>query len=272
MNTIFKSSILTIVISLFAMYSIHAQKIRVIDNKGSIRYVNNNNVYSQAADPTLNTPNNVVENDIWFDSSDPNSTLTRIYNGTSWILLVDPKVNALQDADGDTRVYVENNDDDSDIIIFETGTGIGSDAPASTERMRINAAGNVGIGNTPNINAILDLTNSLNFAFLLPTETLPLVINNPLDGMLIYSSTNKNAYLRANNVWKPIAYNTVDNEYIFEDQANPPSAYYYVSLIVNGNWKVIRYSKTDVNQEEEVDGTGTAGQPITLAACEALTF
>lgn len=143
----------------------------------------------------------------------------------------------------------------------------------------ITGEGNMGIGNsTPNTNAILDLTNSSDKAFLLPTETLPTNINSPTDGMLVYSSDNDNAYLRADSAWKPIAYNAVTNELIFDgdDDANTSNDdYYYVSMEINGDWKVIRYNKTDVNDEDEATVTNNSGQttqPTDLATCTGLTF
>jgi hypothetical protein len=124
----------------------------------------------------------------------------------------------------------------------------------------------------------LDLTNSQKLALLLPTETKTSEIATPTEGMLLYASDNKNAYLRADNTWKPIAFNSVSNELIFDgnDDANSTNDNFrYVSLIINGEWKVIRYDKTDVNVEDIASKTNNAGQttqPITLATCTALTF
>ena len=143
----------------------------------------------------------------------------------------------------------------------------------------ITGAGNMGIGNTaPNANAILDLTNSDDKAFLLPTETLPTNIGSPTDGMLVYSSSNQNAYLRANSAWKPVTHNLVTNELIFdgEDDADISNDdFYYVSMLINGNWKVIRYNKTDVNDEKEAtvsNNPGQTTQPIDLPTCTGLIF
>ncbi|MCL7763493.1 hypothetical protein MPF19_08720 [Polaribacter sp. Z014] len=156
----------------------------------------------------------------------------------------------------------------------------GLSAPtSSTARIVMTGKGNVGIGNTmPNDEAILDLTNTQKRALLLPTETTPTEIATPTDGMLLYASNNKNAYLRANNTWKPITFNSVNNELIFDgnDHADTTNDNFrYVSLIINGDWKVIRYNKTDVNVEDiatQTNNTSQTTQPITLAACVALTF
>ena len=128
------------------------------------------------------------------------------------------------------------------------------------------------------VELLLDLTNSQKLALLLPSETNTTEIAVPTDGMLLYSSDNNNAYLRADNTWKPITFNSVNNELIFdgEDDADATNDNFrYVSLIINGEWKVIRYDKTDVNVEDIATKSNNAGQttqPITLTACTALTF
>jgi len=175
----------------------------------------------------------------------------------------------ITDEDGNTKIQVEESTNE-DTIRFDT---------AGTERAVISATGNVGIGNTtPNTNAILDLTNTQNKAFLLPTETLPTNVSTPAEGMLVYSTNNNNAYLRTDSAWKPIAHNTVTNELIFDgddDAVTINDNYYYVSFVVNGDWKVIRYDKTDVNVENTADETTNTlqtTQPITLSGCTALSF
>ena len=124
----------------------------------------------------------------------------------------------------------------------------------------------------------MDLTNADDKALLLPAEALPTAISTPTDGMLVYSSTNKNAYLRADNAWKPIAYNAVTNELIFDGDDDPSGTYddfYYISMVINGDWKVIRYDKTDVNVEDEatiMNNLGVTSQPIALSTCITLNF
>ena len=352
-----------IVILIINVSGFFAQNVRVIDNKGTKIIIRNNQV------TTSNTaPSSAVEADVWFDNTDVNNVITKIYNGTVWVL-VNTKVDVLQDADGDTTIHVEQNADE-DIIRFRTGntntnrqilrinnpglfsgTGTnsavfgveanatnnfdgrfritagnddtfndsqgasldlhgnsttsnqgrinlipgsaasgsnlaftlwgndGASTPISKERFVMTGLGNVGIGNnTPNANAILDLNNTQNFAFLLPTESNSTDITTSADGMLMYASSKNNAYLKGNGAWKPLAYNTVTNELIFDgddDADNSNDNYRYVSLVINGNWKVIRYDKTDVNIEDTatVDTNSTqTTQPLTLADCTALTF
>ncbi|PQJ81559.1 hypothetical protein BTO16_02790 [Polaribacter glomeratus] len=243
----------------FCIQISYAQEIRVIDNKGTLKTAINNRVTSSSTSPIL-----PLEGDVWFDNADASNIITKIYDGTSWIL-VNTKVNKLQDADGDTKVEVEKNTDE-DIIRFQT---------LGTERMLINSTGNVAIGNpNPNAKAILDLTNTQKFALLLPSELIPVDIITPTDGMLMYSSQNENAYLRAGSAWKPITFNNVTNELIFEGTA-ANSNFYYVSMLINNDWKVIKYDKTDVNVEVEatvLNNPGQTAQPTTLAQCESLTY
>lgn len=58
-----KVVVLTSVLALFSIRA-NAQEVNVVDNKGTIQTVNNNNVTRNATAPT-----NPVENDIWFDST-----------------------------------------------------------------------------------------------------------------------------------------------------------------------------------------------------------
>jgi hypothetical protein len=352
-----------IVIFIINIHSFFAQNVRVIDNKGTKILIRNNQVTTSNTEPSP-----AVEADVWFDNIDVNNVITKIYNGTIWVL-VNTKVDVLQDADGDTTIHVEQTADE-DIIRFFTGNtnpnrqvlrignpglfsgngtksavfGLeangsnnfdgrfritsgnddtfndtqgasidlhgnsttsnqgrvdlmagsaasgsnlaftlwgndGASTPTSKERFVMTGLGNVGIGNNiPNASAILDLTNAQSFALLLPTESISTDITNSTDGMLMYASSKNNAYLKGNGAWKPLAYNTVTNELIFDgddDADNTNDNYRYVSLIINGNWKVIRYDKTDVNIEDTATVDTNASQttqPLTLADCTALTF
>ena len=60
----------------------NAQEVRVIDNKGTIKLVNNNQVttgITAPADP-------ILEGDVWFDTS-ATPTQTKIYDGSSWVFI-----------------------------------------------------------------------------------------------------------------------------------------------------------------------------------------
>lgn len=362
---LFNKSIRILVISLVILFikNAYSQEFRVTDNKGTLITLTKNNVTLSSTAPTGS-----VEGDVWFDTTDTNNVVTKIYDGASW-LLVNTKVNILQDADGDTTVKVEQNTDE-DIIRFSTGNSTsnrqvlridnpglysgtntnsavfgleangsnqfdgrfrftagnddtfddslgasldlhgnnttayqgrinltagaaasgsniafsifgndGESTPTSAERFVITGKGNIGMGNTsPNTNAILDLTNTQSLALVLPTETEATNISSPINGMLVHSTNNNNTYLRANDSWKPIAYNTVTNELIFDGDDDVSSAnddYRYVSMLINGDWKVVRYDKNDVNVEDTATiatNPSQTTQPTTLAACSALTF
>lgn len=356
-------SILLLLFLVFYSNLINAQEIRVIDNKGTKVTVRNNQVSLSNISPIF-----PIEGDIWFDNSDTNHIITKIYDDATW-RLVNTKVSLLQDEDGDTTIRVEANSDE-DIIRFKTGDSnpnrqilrinnpglfsgsnsnsaifglesnssnefdgrlritagnndtfddsqgasidvhgnnttanagridliAGSQAsgndlaltiwgnngespPTSSARLVMTGQGNIGIGNSnPNSNAILDLTNTQNFGMILPLVSDYGDVTLPTDGMVIYASSKNNAYLRGNSSWKPMAYNTVSSELIFDgddDVSTTNDNYRYVSLVVNGNWKVIRYDKTDVNIENITtiaSNSGQVTQPSTLAECSALSF
>uniref|UniRef100_UPI002621C75F hypothetical protein n=1 Tax=uncultured Polaribacter sp. TaxID=174711 RepID=UPI002621C75F len=59
------------------IYTTNAQEIRVIDNKGTITKIRNNQVTTSATAPT--TP---LEGDFWFDTT---TNISKIYDGTSWL-------------------------------------------------------------------------------------------------------------------------------------------------------------------------------------------
>lgn len=358
----FKRFTLFIIYIIFIQIS-YAQEVEVVNSKGTKVIARNNQVTISST-----TPTSPVLADVWFDNTDANNVITKIFDGTNWVL-INTKVNLLQDDDGDTTVTVEKNTDE-DIIRFGTGntnanrqllrinnpgvfSGIGSKSailgleanesnnfdgrlrisagnndtfndaqgasidlhgnsttantgridliagssasgtnlaftlwgndgastPLSSARLVMTGKGNVGIGNaSPNSEAVLDLTNTQQLAFLLPSEENTATITTPVDGMLLYASNKNNAYLRANDNWKAIAFNSVANELIFDGDDDADSSndnYRYVSLTINGNWKVIRYDKTDVNVEDTATvatNPGQGNQPTTLAECTSLTF
>lgn len=76
-----KAFILTCAL-VFTFIKTNAQQVRVIDNKGTKQTVNNNSVTTSTTAPI-----NPVENDIWFDNSNPTNILTKIYDAdtTTWI-------------------------------------------------------------------------------------------------------------------------------------------------------------------------------------------
>ena len=74
------------IITLFILFVVtvnNAQQIRVIDNKGTIETVRNNQVITASLMPT-----NPLQNDVWFDISGTN-TIVKIYdsNNSSWKII-----------------------------------------------------------------------------------------------------------------------------------------------------------------------------------------
>lgn len=60
----------------------NAQEVRVIDNKGTINTVRNNQV------TTSNTaPLNPIENDVWFDDSIVTNIIAKKWNGSAWVIV-----------------------------------------------------------------------------------------------------------------------------------------------------------------------------------------
>lgn len=73
-------------------------------------------------------------------------------------------------------------------------------------------------------------------------------------------------------------FSTVNNELIFDgkdDVATANDIYYYVSILKDGVWKVIRYNKSNPNQEwvaNIANNPTQTTQPLTLATCSGLIF
>ena len=83
MKISYKFCVLLIAFALGLSNVTHCQKIRVIDNKGTVADVNNNNVYTSPTDP--NDPKVIsVTNDVWIDNTSTPNTI-KIFNGLNWI-------------------------------------------------------------------------------------------------------------------------------------------------------------------------------------------
>ncbi|MFS4482006.1 hypothetical protein ACKGJY_03230 [Hyunsoonleella sp. 2307UL5-6] len=71
--------ILLIVLALVATTTTNAQEVRVIDNKGTLETIRNNQVTTANVAPI-----NPLEGDVWFDTSGT-TRVTKTYDGTQWI-------------------------------------------------------------------------------------------------------------------------------------------------------------------------------------------
>lgn len=77
-------NIIILTLALIASLAINAQEVRVIDNKGTLETIRNNQVTTSATAP-LNVANGTpVEGDVWYDTSGT-TTVTKTYDGTNWL-------------------------------------------------------------------------------------------------------------------------------------------------------------------------------------------
>lgn len=84
MQYFLKSSLLIFVSTLFIVTFTNAQEIKVVDSKGTINKIRNNNVYTSETNP--NTPSTIaLENDLWIDTSTTPSTFKVWNNSNAWI-------------------------------------------------------------------------------------------------------------------------------------------------------------------------------------------
>jgi len=71
---------------------------------------------------------------------------------------------------------------------------------------------------------------------------------------------------------------TISSDMIFDGDSDSDSAndnYYYVSMVVNDDWRVVRYDKANINLEKEATKTNNSSQtiqPTTIAICTGLTY
>ena len=278
------------------MHKTVAQEIRVIDNKGTLKKANNNSVTSSDVAPLL-----PLEEDIWFDTS-TEPTLIKIYNDDVWVNLSHTGTKGSVFFAASNGVPTENK-----LQLFWDNVnkklGVGTDNPTN----KLEVSGAIGTQGILNSNGTV---GEPSFRFKNDTDTgifRPDLVDEMgftaggIEAIHIEEDSNKTLVtikdtikleeqlldennsagtvgqvLTATNTgtkWG-IAYNNVTNELIFEGTGTD-SNFYYVSLNINNNWKVIKYNKTDVNIEVEATISNNAGQttqPTTLAECQALTY
>lgn len=69
---------------LVATIATNAQEVRVIDNKGTLQTLRNNQVTTSDTAPTTTNPVASVEGDVWYDTSGT-TAVKKVYDGTNWI-------------------------------------------------------------------------------------------------------------------------------------------------------------------------------------------
>ncbi|SFD06459.1 hypothetical protein SAMN04487987_103310 [Algibacter pectinivorans] len=77
--SLMNKNFLILTLALIVSIAINAQEVRVIDNKGTLETIRNNQVTTAAIAPV-----NPLEGDVWFDTSGTTS-VTKTFDGTNWV-------------------------------------------------------------------------------------------------------------------------------------------------------------------------------------------
>lgn len=78
-SSLIYKNITILTLALIASLAINAQEVRVIDNKGTLETIRNNQVTTAAVAPV-----SPLEGDVWFDTNGT-TTVTKTFDGTNWI-------------------------------------------------------------------------------------------------------------------------------------------------------------------------------------------
>ncbi len=258
---------------LFFFLTLSAQEIRVIDNKGTLKHISNgiqswvltdsytdgqfvekdNKIYRSNASIAANTPFVIGE------------------TGSTWRLL---------SASLDSTIYASSptaitNSHSTEKLQIEPSGSLSIDGNNLLDGFScliLNHSGSNSTITFTNFHDVFDLnrtseTISTNGNFLLkPLESVFITVN--LD-----SSSNKSL-----NIHRFGGFRSVTNELFFDgnDDADPSNDdYYYISMLVDGVWKVIQCDKTDVNVNKVAtvgNNSGQLTQPTTLADCTSLSY
>jgi hypothetical protein len=294
--------ILIFILFAICMHKTVAQEIRVIDNKGTLEKVNNNIVTSSELAPTTPAP---FKGDIWINNVSTPNTI-KIYNDASWQDITHTGAKGSVFFAATNGVPSENN---NQFYWDNTNNklGVGTNSPTN----KLEVSGTIG---TQGILISNGTVGKPSFTFKNDTDTGIFRPNfedemgfaaGGIEAIHIEEDSNKtlvtikhtikleeqlldetNSSGTVGQVLKAtatgtkwaLAFNFVENELIFDgdDDANAKNDNYrYVSLKINGEWKVVRYDKTDVNVEVVAtvsNNPGQTTQPTTLAVCTALKY
>jgi hypothetical protein len=137
-----KSRVLLVIVCIGFVQISFGQMVTVIDNKGTIKNVNNNRVFTSATNPNIPTPI-AVENDTWFDTSTTPHTVKQ-WNGSAWVAFA----NNFWSLTGNSGTNPTTN------FIGTTDVNDFSIRTNNTERIRVNKnIGQVLINNAPVFNS-----------------------------------------------------------------------------------------------------------------------
>ncbi|WP_396601209.1 hypothetical protein [Algibacter sp. R77976] len=78
-SSLINKNIIILTLALIVTLAINAQEVRVIDNKGTLEIIRNNQVTTAAVAPV-----DPLEGDVWFDTSGTTS-VTKTFDGTNWV-------------------------------------------------------------------------------------------------------------------------------------------------------------------------------------------
>lgn len=77
-------NIINLTLALVVSMTINAQEVRVIDNKGTLETIRNNQVTTSDTAPLNPLDGTPTEGDIWYDTSGT-TTVTKTFDGTNWV-------------------------------------------------------------------------------------------------------------------------------------------------------------------------------------------
>lgn len=134
-DTLYISSLKNLLLALITFFwymEVNAQEETVIDNKGNIISVKNNQVTIDTVAPT-----SPVEGDIWFDTTDPDHRLTSVWDGTVWQEVIHEGTSgSLFFAADDGRP----DEDNAELFWDDTNNRLGIGTNAPTNKLEVTGA------------------------------------------------------------------------------------------------------------------------------------